>query len=71
MGKPRLIKFIRRLHFVTFCFIVINCWVPAFLLLYYYSYIALAQAVLTADIFLMGELQQVAKGQEDAFTLQV
>ena len=36
-----------------------------------YCYIALAQAVLIADIFLMGELQQVAKGQEEAFTLHV
>ena len=35
------------------------------------SYIALAQAVFIADIFLMGELQKVAKGQEDAFTLHV
>ena len=37
----------------------------------YYRYIALTEAVHIADIFLMGELQQVAKGQEDAFTLHI
>ena len=38
---------------------------------YYYCLIVLAQAVLIADIFLMGGLQQVSKGQEVAFTLHV
>ena len=40
---------------------------------YYYNvvFIAFAQAVLNAKIFLLGELQLVAKGQEDAFTLPV
>ena len=38
---------------------------------YYYCLIALAEAVLIADIFLMGGLQQVAKDQEGAFTLHV
>ena len=33
--------------------------------------IALAQAVLIADIFLIGGLQQVAKGQEGVFILHV
>ena len=35
------------------------------------SFIAFAQAVLNAEIFLLGELQLVAKGQEDAFTLHI
>ena len=34
-------------------------------------FIAFAQAVLNVEIFLLGELQLVAKGQEDAFTLHV
>ena len=34
-------------------------------------FIAFAQPVLNAEIFLLGELQLVAKGQEDAFTLHV
>ena len=38
---------------------------------YYYCLIAPAQAVLIADIFLIGRLQQVAKDQEGAFTLHV
>ena len=32
---------------------------------------AFAQAVLYAEISLLGELQLVAKGQEDTFTLHV
>ena len=40
------------------------------LYLFYYfillSFIAFAQAVLNAEIFLLGKLQPVAKGQEDA-----
>ena len=36
-----------------------------------FRFIALAQAVLNAEIFLLGELQLVAKGQEDAMTLHV
>ena len=35
------------------------------------SFLAFAQAVINAEIFLLGELQLVAKGQEDAFTLHV
>ena len=34
-------------------------------------FIAFAQAVLNAEVFLLRELQLVAKGQEDAFTLHV
>ena len=34
-------------------------------------FIAFAQAVLNAEIFLLDELQLVAKGQEDDFTLHV
>ena len=41
------------------------------LLLLLYRFIAFAQAVLNAEIFLLGELQLVAKDQEDAFTLHV
>ena len=41
------------------------------LLLFLCRFIAFTQAVLNADIFLLGELQIVAKGQEDAFTLHV
>ena len=41
------------------------------LLLLLCRFIAFAQAVLNAEIFLLGELQQVAKDQEDAFTLHV
>ena len=33
--------------------------------------IAFAQVFLNAEIFLLGELQLIAKGQEDAFTLHV
>ena len=40
-------------------------------LLLLYCPIALAQAVLIADIFFMGGLQQVSKGQEVVFTLHV
>ena len=36
-----------------------------------FRFIALAQAVLNAEMFLLGELQLVAKGQEDAMTLHV
>ena len=36
-----------------------------------FRFIAFAQAVLNAEIFLLSELQLVAKGQEDAFTLHV
>ena len=36
-----------------------------------FRFIALAQAVFNAEIFLLGELQLVAKGQEDAMTLHV
>ena len=36
-----------------------------------FRFIAFAQAVLNAEIFLLGELQLVAKGQEDAFNLHV
>ena len=35
------------------------------------SFLAFAQAVINAEIFLLGELQLVAKGQEDAFTVHV
>ena len=41
------------------------------LLLLLCRFIAFAQAVLNADIFLLGELQLVDHGQEDAFTLHV
>ena len=41
------------------------------LLLLLRRFIAFAQAVLNAKIFLLGELQLTAKGQEDAFTLHV
>ena len=41
------------------------------LLLLLRRFIAFAQAVLNAKIFLLGELQLVAKGLEDAFTLPV
>ena len=41
------------------------------LLLLLCPFIVFAQAVLNAEIFLLGELQLVAKGQEDAFTLYV
>ena len=34
-------------------------------------FIAFAQAVLNVEIFLLGELQLVAKDQEDAFTLHL
>ena len=36
-----------------------------------FPFIAFAQIVLNAEIFFLGELQLVAKGQEDAFTLHV
>ena len=36
-----------------------------------FPFIALAKAVHNAEIFFLGELQLVAKGQEDAFTLHV
>ena len=35
------------------------------------SFYSFREAVLNADIFLLGELHLVAKGQEDAFTLHV
>ena len=41
------------------------------LLLLLCRFIAFAQAALNAEIFLLGELQLVAKDQEDAFTLHV
>ena len=41
------------------------------LLLLLYLFIAFAQAVLNSEIFFLGELQLVAKGQEDAFTLHI
>ena len=41
------------------------------LLLLCCCFIAFAQEVLNAEIFLLGELQLVAKDQEDAFTLHV
>ena len=41
------------------------------LLLLLFRFIALAQAALNAEIFLLGGLQLVAKGQEDAFILHV
>ena len=41
------------------------------ILYYYHCLIALAQVVPLANVFLMGGLQQVAQGQEDAFTLHV
>ena len=41
------------------------------LLLLLFHFIAFAQAGLNAKIFLLGKLQLVAKGQEDAFTLYV
>ena len=34
-------------------------------------FIASSQTVLNTEIFLLGKLQLVAKGQEDAFTLHV
>ena len=40
------------------------------LLLFLCRFTALAEAVLNVEIFLLRELQLVAKGQEDAFTLQ-
>ena len=36
-----------------------------------FRFIAFGQAVLNAEILLLSELQLVAKGQEDAFTLHV
>ena len=41
------------------------------LLLLLCHFIVFTQAVLNAEIFLLGELQLVAKGQEGAFTLHV
>ena len=41
------------------------------LLLLLCRFIAFAQAALNGEIFLLGELQLVAKDQEDAFTLHV
>ena len=41
------------------------------ILLLLFRFITFAQAVLNAKIFLMGEPQLVAKGQEDAFTLHI
>ena len=41
------------------------------LLLLLFGFIAFAQAVFNAKIFLLGELQLVTKGREDAFTLHV
>ena len=41
------------------------------LLLLLCHFISFAQTVLTAEIFPSGEVQLVAKGQEDAFTLPV
>ena len=41
------------------------------LLLLSCRFVAFAKAVLNAEIFLLGELQLVAKDQEDAFTLHV
>ena len=43
----------------------------SFLLLLLFHFIAFAQAVLNAEIFLLGDLQLVAKDQEDAFILHV
>ena len=34
-------------------------------------YVVFAQAVLNTEIFFLGELQLVAKNQEDAFTLHI
>ena len=39
--------------------------------LLFYLVIAFSQAVFNTEIFLLGELQLVAKGQEDAFILHV
>ena len=39
------------------------------LLLLLWRFVAFAKAVFNAKIFLLGELQLVTKGQEDAFTL--
>ena len=41
------------------------------LLLLLSRFIAFDQAILNAETFLLGELQLVAKGQEDAFILHV
>ena len=41
------------------------------LLLLLFRFIAFGEAVLYAEMFLLGRLQLVAKGQEDAFTLHV
>ena len=41
------------------------------LLLLLCHFIAFAQAVLKVEVFLLGELQLVAKGQEDTFILHV
>ena len=41
------------------------------LLLLLFLFLLLLLLILTAEIFLLGELQRVAKGQVDAFTLHV
>ena len=41
------------------------------LLLLLFRFIAFGEAVLYAEMFLLGGLQLVAKGQKDAFTLHV
>ena len=56
------------------CWLVILLFIISFYCILYlllFRFISFTQAVLNAEILLLDELQLVAKGQEDAFTLHV
>ena len=68
---PSLRSFGKRFFFLFFFFLGGRGRRGVLLFLLLRRFIAFAQADLNAKIFLLGELQLVAKGLEDAFTLPV
>ena len=63
-----LLPFLLRKKLLLFVLLLLSLLL---LLLLLCRFIAFAQAALNGEIFLLGELQLVAKDQEDAFTLHV
>ena len=55
-------------HFINIFIIVINIIIIIIIMSFY---VVFAQAVLNTEIFFLGELQLVAKNQEDAFTSHI
>ena len=56
---------------ISFLFLILLLLLLSVLLLLLCRFIAFALAVLDGEIFFFGELQLAAKGQEDAFTINV